>query len=210
MRAALTLFTFILIVGAAHAQNTEQDRIRELESQKDFQKSRLVNAKLDSAIRYMDLERFEEADVLFRYVLANMKSVTSDVTFYFGKNSYMLQKYKQSVDWLTKYIQLKGTTGQFSAEAAGWLKKSEEALLELRLAASAKASQVFSKDFTIDCGPSGKVLCPVCAGSTVVIRKDYFGEKYSTCIYCNKVGTLSCEEYNKLLRGELKGAPENR
>lgn len=193
-----------LVAITASAQDEEREKLRQLEQQREFQKTRMINARMDSAIQLMNKEQYEAADVKFRSVLANLKSIPSDVAYYFGKNSYHLQKYKQSIDWLTKYIQLKGTAGQFSEDAAAWLKKAESALVEQRQAQSAKTVEVLSRDFTIDCGPSGKVQCPVCNGSTVVIRKDYLGEKYSTCGYCHKTGYLSCDEYNQLLRGQLK------
>ncbi|MBL7849366.1 MAG: hypothetical protein JNN04_00595 [Cyclobacteriaceae bacterium] len=186
------------------AQDEEREKLREMEQQREFQKTRAINARLDSAVELMKLEQYEAADVKYRSVLASMKSIPSDVAYYFGRNSFHLGKYKQSIDWLTKYIQLKGTTGQFSEDATGYLKRAEAKLVEQRQVQSAKAVEVLSRDFTIDCGPSGKVQCPVCNGSTVVIRKDYLGEKYSTCGFCHKTGFLTCEEYNLLLRGQLK------
>lgn len=202
--ALLTLLLIGIALPGRAQQETERDRIRELEQQREFQRTRMVTARMDSAIALMNSEHYDEADTKFRSVLANVKSVPSDLTFHFGKNSYFLKKYKQSVDWLTKYIQLKGTTGQYSGEAADFLKKAEQGLLQERQVQSAKAVEILSRDFTIDCGPAGKVICPVCNGSTVIIKKTYLGDKYSTCGYCNKTGQLSCEDYNKLLRGELK------
>jgi hypothetical protein len=194
----------LLLACPVLAQDEEREKLRELEQQREYQKTRAINARLDSAIQLMNQEQYEAADLKFRSVLANMKSIPSDVAYYFGKNSYYLQKYKQSIDWLTKYIQLKGTSGQFSEDATAWLKKAEAGLLEERKVQTTKTIEVLSRDFTIDCGPSGKVQCPVCNGSTVVIRRDYLGEKYSTCGYCHKTGFLSCDEYNQLLRGQLK------
>lgn len=207
-------FIFPLLLLAAfttHAQDDpEKEKLREIQKQQEFLKERQITARLDSAVRLMDNGEYESADAKFRSVLASMKSIPSDLAFHFGKNSYHLKKYKQSIDWLTKYIQLKGTSGQYSEEASSWLKKAEEGLLQQRQVASAKAVEVLSRDFTIDCGPSGKVLCPVCNGTTVVIKKDYLGEKYSACGYCGKSGYLSCEDYNKLIRGQLKPAAENK
>ena len=210
MRTLLFAVCILSLPLMAYAQETEQDKIRVLEDQKEMQKTRQVNARMDSAVAYLNQGEYELADGQFRHVLANIKSIPSDLVFYFGKNSYHLNKYKQGVDWLTKYIQLKGTMGQYSQEASSWLKKAEDALLAERQIASVKTTQILSKDFTLDCGPSGKVVCPVCNGSTVVIRKDYLGEKYSMCAFCNKLGYLSCDDYNKLLRGQLKGVTESK
>ena len=210
MKAALSILLVFLVASFGFCQDTEKDKIRELEKQREFQKELKINARLDSAIQLSENGQYEEADLKYRNVLATIKSVPSDLTYHFGRNSYHLQKYKQSVDWLTKYIQLKGTTGQYSLDAANWLKLAEEGLLQQRLAQSAKAVEVLSRDFVIDCGSSGKVTCPVCNGSTVVIRRTYLGEKYSTCGFCKQLGVLSCEEYNQLLRGQLKESAEEK
>lgn len=205
--------TFIVIVFLLTAtrlwaqQDAEREKIRQMEMQKEAEKSRYIRQQMDSGIVYVNRQQYEKADEKLKYALNNMKSIPSDLAFYFGKNSFYMEKYKQSIDWLTKYIQLKGTSGQYSTEATDLLKKAEKELLAQHAVESQKAVEVFSRDFTIDCGPAGKVTCPVCSGSTVIIRKDYLhGETYKTCPYCNKVGTLSCDDYNKLLRGQLKPA----
>ena len=205
MKHCLSIF-FLLFFTASYAQEGEKEKIRMLEQQKEFERDRYVRMQLDSGVILMERGEYEQADEKLRYALSNMKSIPSDLTFYFGKNSYYLGKNKQSIDWLNKYLQLKGTTGSFSSETTAWLKKAEEALLEERQTESLKATEILSKDYNIDCGPSGKVTCPVCTGSTVIIKKDYFGETYKTCPYCSKHGYLTCEEYNLLLRGQLKAS----
>jgi ssDNA-binding Zn-finger/Zn-ribbon topoisomerase 1 len=84
------------------------------------------------------------------------------------------------------------------------LNKAQTELLSERANDAKKAEELFSKNYEIDCGPSGKVSCPVCKGDHVIIKKGPFGDEYKTCPYCNQHGILSCEEYNKLLRGELE------
>ncbi len=198
------IILFFAFSFSAQAQVSEQEKLRQLEIQRQADKQRTIDRQIDSVAQLIDLERYEEADQKIVSILKNVRSVPSDVTFYLGKNSYYLSKYKQCVDWLNKYIQLKGTTGQFSQEAIDIKAKAEVELLKLREVESQQAAQVFSKDFDIDCGPAGKVVCPVCYGSTVIIKKGYFGNSYKTCGYCNKVGSLSCEDYNKLLKGQLQ------
>jgi hypothetical protein len=152
----------------------------------------------------METGKHETADAKFLYVLNHIRSVPSDLTFYFGKNSFLLGKYKQSIDWLNKYIQLKGTTGQFSNEAALLLKQSEAELLKEKKIEVKKAEEVLSESYEIDCGPTGRVTCPVCKGNHVIIKKGAFSDEYKTCPYCNEHGVLTCDEYNKLLKGQLK------
>jgi hypothetical protein len=94
------------------------------------------------------------------------------------------------------------------AETLAILKKSEAGLLNSRAKEAAKAEQVLSTSYNIDCGPSGKVICPVCKGTTVIIKKGYINDEYKTCQFCDKHGNLTCDEYNSLIRGELK--PKNQ
>ena len=197
---------FLFVCAALFAQDKdfEREKIKQLEDQKKEERQRMIHEVLDSAIYLMENEAYAEADVKFKYVLKNIKSVPSDFTYYFGKNSYFIGQYKQSIDWLNKYIQLKGTSGKFSEDAVTWMRKSENKILEERQVQTQQAQEILSRDFDIDCGPSGKVTCPVCNGSTVIVKKGYLGETYKPCGYCHTTGYLSCEEYNKLLRGELK------
>lgn len=171
--------------------------------QREAEKQRIISMTVDSAIYLSEQEAYIAADEKFRYVLKSLKSIPSDLTYHFGFNSFHLGKYKQSVDWLNKYIQLKGTSGQYSEKAVEWLKKAEVELLRENELASRQAGEILSRDYDIDCGPAGKVVCPVCNGSTVIIKRGYFGETYKTCPYCSKHGFLSCTDYNKLVRGQL-------
>ncbi|MBX2962721.1 MAG: hypothetical protein KF687_09425 [Cyclobacteriaceae bacterium] len=198
MKFILPLFCFLLISFSqkAIAQQIPSD-------QEQARRAAMLRT-MDQGIEEMNAGNYSQADEKFIYVLNNIKGVPSDLTFYFGKNSYYLGKFKQSADWLNKYIQLKGTAGQFYSEALDLLKKAEKEVIAERTKESSKASQVLSQSYDIDCGPLGKVICPVCKGTTVIIRKGAFGNEYKSCQYCDKHGQLTCEEYNLLIRGELK------
>ena len=105
----------------------------------------------------MEKEEYLAADEKLNYVLKNIKSVPSDLAYYFGENSYHIGKYKQSIDWLNKYIQLKGTAGQHSQAAVLWLKKAEVEHLKEKQTLTLQTQEVLSRDYDIDCGPTGKV-----------------------------------------------------
>ncbi len=208
MNKAILFIGLMLITVSLAAQDRELAEKFRLEAEQ--RKRAAIMQVMDSAVIQMNAGEYAAADKKLLYVLNNLKSVPSDLTFYFGKNSFHQEKYKQSVDWLNKYIQLKGTSGQFYTEAVDILKKSEAGLLKERAAQAVKAEQVLSASFDIDCGPSGKVICPVCKGTTVIIKKSFFSgnDEYKTCQFCDKHGNLTCEEYNQLIRGELK--PKNQ
>jgi hypothetical protein len=200
----------IIILISCYTAQAQKEKVDEyLLQQEQLRKTTLLR-ELDSGVVFMDDGKYKLADKKFRYVLDNIRSVPSDLVFFFGKNSFYLEKYKQSIDWLTKYVQLKGTNGQYSQQAVDWLKKAEAEFVHERSIDAKKAGEVLSVDYDIDCGPSGKVICPVCKGDHVIIKQAALGNDYRTCPYCDEHGVLSCEEYNKLVRGELKPKATNR
>jgi tetratricopeptide (TPR) repeat protein len=192
---------FLLVFCAeATAQKTPEEYLLEQARLKRM----MLTQEVDSGVYFMDKGEYDRADAKFRHVLANIKGVPSDLAYYFGKNSYLRRQYSQSIDWLNKYIQLKGMNGQFSADAVKWLRKAEEGVRSARAQETEKSEQVLSSTYEIDCGPTGKVICPVCRGDHVIIKKGAFGDQYQTCGFCNEHGILTCEEYNLLIRGELE------
>jgi len=164
---------------------------------------------LDLGIKQYESGMYEDADKSFRQVLETVKVLPAEICFYFGANSYQLKKYKQSINWLNKYIALKGTSGQYFEQSTQFLKQAEEHYL---LSSAPNENEVYnpeeSVDYTVmpkvDCGPSGKVVCPVCKGQTVIIKRSAMSLDYRSCPYCDDHGNLSCDEYNLLLQGELK------
>jgi tetratricopeptide (TPR) repeat protein len=197
----LAILVFMLPILAV-AQTPSEKALEYQVQQEQFRKTQLLR-QLDSAKLLMDLGEYQLADKKLKYVLDNLKSVPSDLTFFFGKNSFFLGKYKQSVDWLTKYIQLKGTSGQYYKDAVAILQRAENELIATNKLETTQIGEVLSRNYEIDCGPTGKVLCPVCKGTTVIIKAGIFGNNYKTCTFCDKHGLLTCQEYNQLLRGEL-------
>lgn len=168
-----------------HAEKSERDR------------------KIEQAYEQTLAGNYTEADLMFRLILDDGKAIPSKLVYYFGKNSYFLKNYYQSLDWLNKYIELKGNEGIHFEEAKQLIALNKAELEKTRKDEVDRTREILSKSFTIDCGPTGLVKCPVCDGETVIIQNTYFGQSYKTCSYCNKNGNMTCEDYNKLLRGEL-------
>ena len=194
----------LLLPFKALSQQDEQIRVEEFRMQQQQIERAAIMRQMDSAIYFMEAGNYSLADEKFRIVLDRLKSVPSDFTFHFGKNSFHLGKYRQSIDWLNKYIALRGTSGRFYEEAVHWMERAQTEYQSLRQKDSEQAHEILSRNYTIDCGPSGKVICPVCKGSTVIIKKGPFNNEYTTCHYCDSHGTMTCEDYNLLLRGELQ------
>lgn len=198
--ASLSLAFLAMSAIPAFAQLEEYERSQKLKY-------------LDLGISQYENGNYTEADESFRQVLETVKVLPAEICFYFGVNSFYLEKYKQSINWLNKYIALKGTSGQFFDESTRYLERAQEKYL---LASSGSEADIYEPgetvDYTvmpkIDCGPSGKVICPVCKGQTVIIKRSAMSLDYRTCPYCDNHGNLTCDEYNLLLLGELKPKSE--
>ncbi len=196
------LMVFGLVVGVhfnSYGQLDEYERGQQLKY-------------LDLGIRQFENGNYEEADESFRQVLDAVKVLPAEICYFFGANSYHLGKYKQSINWLNKYLELKGTSGQYFDECNNYLEKSRQ---EYQTSNNSQKEDTFEPDqqvdYTVmpevDCGPTGKVICPVCKGETVIIRKSAMSIDYRSCQYCDNHGMLSCDQYNLLIQGKLK--PKN-
>ncbi|MEK6481090.1 hypothetical protein WJR50_26345 [Catalinimonas sp. 4WD22] len=162
--------------------------------------------KMDEGVEFMNQGNFEKAEELFREVLLNVEVVPADLCFYFGKNSYHLDKMSQSIDWLNKYIELKGTSGRFFDAAVEYLKLAEEEQQTLQNTASKTQTNKQSpkKEF-INCQQTPFVVCPVCSGDGVTIERGSLGTSvYKACPYCKETGKMSCEDYKLYVTGKYK------
>ena len=166
---------------------------------------------IDTAVSLMDKAQYAQADAYFMTALNEIDVLSADFCFYFGKNSFYMNKYAQSIDWLNKYLELKGSRGQFSDETLTLLEKAEEDF-RTNKGSSGNFANANSKFFylnTIDCEPNALITCPVCRGQGVIITVDVFGErKYQTCPYSTN-GVLTCAEYNLLIQGRLQAKTKN-
>lgn len=160
---------------------------------------------IDTAVNYMNEDKYLEADKYFLVALDKINVLSADFCFYFGKNSYFLNKYSQSIDWLSKYLELKGSRGQFSDEAIALLDKAEAEFRNNR--SSTGAVDISTKFFylnTINCNEHESIICPVCKGDDVITTFDQLGERlFRTCPYSTN-GVLSCQDFNLLIQGKLK------
>ncbi len=160
--------------------------------------------KMDEGVELMNQGKFVEADGLFREALQNVEVVPADLCFYFGKNSYYLEKFSQSIDWLNKYIELKGTAGRFFDQAVEYLKLSEADLNQTNFA-DTQVNQYREpprNKEVLNCEEVPFVVCPVCKGEGVKIEKGALGSSvYSVCNYCQESGKMSCENYLQYVKG---------
>ena len=147
-------------------------------------------------------ENYDRADSLLKEIINNTDSIPSNLTFLFGKNSFHLNKYKQSINWLNKYIELKGMLGIFSEEAIKYLELANtKYIIDKKNDTENVIVELFSYRY-IEC-PNNIKLCPICKGSRVMITETNLGKIYRTCPFSDEKGFLSCDQYNDFLRGNL-------
>ena len=166
--------------------------------------SNLSNAQELRLIEDLILEKkYEDADKLLKEDILEENKISSEITFLFGKNSYFLKKYNQSINWLNKYLELKGLDGKYSDETIKFLELSNTKLLiETEKDIENVYVELFSYNY-VDCQNNRK-LCPICDGTSVIIIENEIQKIYKTCPFSDNKGFLTCDEYNLFLRGELK------
>ncbi len=158
---------------------------------------------IQEGVNMLDTGNYTGADAKFKSVLRNMDVLPSDICYFFGKNSFFLGQYKQSINWLNKYIELKGTTGQYFEDCKEYLTKAQKAY-ELETEANKETvKKELSKENNFNCDGKTYMRCPVCFGEGVIIKPGKLGTIYETCPVCKGEGKITCDEYKKYLRGEL-------
>ena len=153
-------------------------------------------------------QKYFLADSILKEKILNNNRVSSELTFLFGKNSFFLEKYEQSINWLNKYLELKGESGIFSDESIKFLELSNSKnLIENSKNIENVYVELYSYNY-IDCQNNRKV-CPICKGTSVMIIETDISKIYKTCPFSDNKGFLTCDEYNLFLRGKLKPKTSN-
>ena len=153
-------------------------------------------------------QKYFLADSILKEKILNNNRVSSELTFLFGKNSFFLEKYEQSINWLNKYLELKGESGIFSDESIKFLELSNSKnLIENSKNIENVYVELYSYNY-INCQNNRKV-CPICKGTSVMIIETDVSKIYKTCPFSDNKGFLTCDEYNLFLRGKLKPKTSN-
>lgn len=160
---------------------------------------------LNDAKSLMSQERYEEANIIFRKMLALNTTLPEDVSYLFSETLYFLGQYKNSQNFLTKYLTLTGRTGNYYEEATALQDRLEEEMLAvvnchfcnglgMRLVPCTTCQEKGTLDKTCpECRGLGNTRCQKCLGEGVVIYLDQFGSrKYQTCDNCDGQGYHSC------------------
>ncbi len=164
--------------------------------------------RMDLGEELMRQGKYAEANEEFLFVINNKEVLPGEIAYLFGRNSYHLERYKQSINWLNKYIQIKGTKGRYYEPAVKYLQLAENDYRAIQTRKYAEIEEELANQ-EYDCDGLENMICPVCHGSGVIIKRGYFDNIYKTCPYSAGEGFLSCEEYNLFMRGILEPKIKN-
>jgi tetratricopeptide (TPR) repeat protein len=202
-KGAILLLLFLNTFLASGQVNDDNLDIR-LQAQ---QEARYLRS-MDKGVQEMDMGNFLVADRYFKEVFELASPLPAEICFYFGKNSYHLENYLQSIDWLNKYIELKGTGGQYFEESERYLQMAQRgyrvAQKEIKEVDESRGGTFQTDQVERVCQSGDKVVCPVCKGSGYLKSPGNLGGMiYQPCPYSDEHGQLTCEEYKQWLRGAL-------
>lgn len=160
-----------------------------------------VSQNLQVAVNYVDMSMYIEADSMFKEILRNAEVLPDEITYQFGRNSFYLDQHRQAINWLRKYLELKGSKGRYADQANLYIKRATQ---KISLSQSVEVDSINQTRVKPPCNEGDMVVCPVCNGTRVIIRRGVMGLHYQTCPYDNGNGLISCEDYQKYLSGQLK------
>ena len=173
----------------------------------------VLQEKMKLAISYMSDSNYNAANNAFRNILKTEKVLPKNFSYYFSETLYHLGQYKNSHNFLEKYLAITRKSGDFykEAEHLGLLlseqfeKIDKCALCNTKGYQFATCSLCLGDKITIvnchKCKALGIISCQKCKGEGVFIGTNSMGEKvYQSCDRCGSSGIHTCD----LCKGETQ------
>jgi hypothetical protein len=206
MSSKIFYLFFLLFSFGIQAQNAPKLPNAEVDS--------LTLVKFERAKKLMEDSLFFKANEVFVDLLTPDEVLPDDICYYFGKNLYTTGYKKQSRAFLYQYLALRDTSDQFFQPAVDLLKLLGEDMRRYDPIEEISANDTTGTEETDGakkitnrhdgtCHPDEVFMCPVCNGTTVLVRRGSFGNSYQTCPYCDENGIMDCDTYKLYLSGEL-------
>lgn len=162
----------------------------------------LTKAKLETGIYYMENSQFEKAIDTFSEIMKPGLVLPNEVCYFMGNSLFKSGRKNYSVRFLDKYLELTDTNGVYFTETIDLLMKMgfDNPYAEPEENKDAKPFISVQDD---PCQGKEDVLCPICSGTGVIIKKSKYGTVYKTCLYSDEHGLMDCKRYRAYLEGEL-------
>jgi len=138
---------------------------------------------------------YEDATNTFLSLLTPKKLMPDELAFYFGKSLYHKGNNKRvSIDFLKKYLSLRGDTAKHYDETIAMLKAMGEYKED-----KAKDTRTTAQKQLDKCRENSYTVCPICHGKNTLTSPTAFGSSFRECNYCDKRGLMPCENYSKYI-----------
>ena len=162
----------------------------------------LTKSQLESGILYMENSQFEKAIETFTEIMKPGVVLPNEVCYFMGYSLFQSGRKNYSVRFLDKYLELTDTSGVYFTETIDLLLQMG---LENPYAAPEEIDSLkpFISVQDDPCQGKTDVLCPICNGTGVIIKKSKYGTVYKTCLYSDEHGLMDCKRYRSYLEGEL-------
>ncbi|MDH5368292.1 MAG: hypothetical protein OEW67_15040 [Cyclobacteriaceae bacterium] len=175
----------------------------------DAQQSRTnfeLSQKMNRAIELIEKEDYHTANTVFRNILATEKVLPTNLSYYFSLTLYHIEQYRNSHNFLEKYLNLTGKAGDFYDQSIQLQKLLENAFTDIKncdlcdingyqfmTCSVCKGNKNTIEDCS-KCRSAGIISCQKCKAEGVVITIDSFGEhNYQTCDRCLGKGIHTCD-----------------
>lgn len=160
---------------------------------------------MNSALAEMEKGDYEKANAYFRQIIENNLSIPPEMPYFFAETLFQLGQYDNSLNFLTKYLEINGYKGD-NYEAA----KTLETKLKANMAAIYNCKLCDNRGYRylncptcegerqieqacMYCKTRGMVGCTKCRGSGLVTKKNVFNiVEYYECEKCSGDGKHTC------------------
>jgi len=168
---------------------------------KNYEVLKSTDSLFQLAKHHVVAKEYESANNIFLEIFSTKVLLPDDVSFYFGKSLYHVGSYnKIAIDFLKKYLQLKGDSAEFKVESEKML-ENMGVIIRVKKLNKNKEDTVLKevKKSSETCQVGEFVLCPICEGTNLISKQAAFGSSFQECEYCNESGNMPCENNEKYL-----------
>ncbi len=142
---------------------------------------------------------YDAAIETFRHLLTPQKLLPDELAFYFGKSLYHEGNHKHvAIDFLKKYLILRGDTARYYDETMTMLKAMGE-YKEKQTKDKSKDTRTSAQKQLDKCKENTHTVCPICNGKNTLVSPTAFGSSFRECNYCDERGLMPCNNYSKYI-----------
>ncbi len=164
-----------------------------------------VVALVDKAKAQMEAGDYEGANRTFRKALATKQVLPTSMSYFFAKTLYVIHQNQNAKNFVEKYLQLAGRSGDYYEEAITLKKLIDDQFEAIKNCEYCNLSGYryvvcdncnglgVTVETCYNCNGNGYVTCPKCLGKGVLITTTPFGELlYTSCDLCDSKGYIVC------------------